>query len=111
MWHIANGVNFDNQESKKQILQRSPFLEFTLIGCDFWLASIPTIFLRFFSCLSKMNRFLKKLFGIFEIAEIVQDTITYTENLNSPRIIKTHLPISMLPPSLLDTAKVLYVGR
>merc|ERR1719270_3168799 len=42
MWHIANGVNFDNQESKKQILQRSPFLEFTLLGCDFWLASIPT---------------------------------------------------------------------
>ena len=25
--------------------------------------------------------------------------------LESPRVIKTHLPIDMLPPTLLDTAK------
>lgn len=29
----------------------------------------------------------------------------------SPRFIKTHLPISLLPPKLLDTAKVVYVAR
>lgn len=29
----------------------------------------------------------------------------------SPRFIKTHLPISLLPPSLLSTAKVIYVAR
>lgn len=29
----------------------------------------------------------------------------------SPRFIKSHLPISLLPPALLDTAKVVYVAR
>lgn len=29
----------------------------------------------------------------------------------SPRFIKTHLPLSMLPPNLLSTAKVVYVAR
>ena len=29
----------------------------------------------------------------------------------SPRFIKTHLPMSLLPPKILDTAKVVYVAR
>jgi hypothetical protein len=33
------------------------------------------------------------------------------EKAPSPRFIKTHLPLSLLPPSLLDIAKVVYVGR
>ena len=86
-------------------------MEFSLLACDWWLASIPTSLLKIFSRLSKLNRFLKKMFGIFELAEIIHDTVAWTENLKSPRIIKTHLPLSMLPPSLLETSKVLYVGR
>ncbi|CAH0723134.1 unnamed protein product, partial [Brenthis ino] len=31
--------------------------------------------------------------------------------LPSPRFVKTHLPLSLLPPKLLDTAKVLYIAR
>ena len=93
------------------ITLRSPFLEFSLLACDWWLASIPTSLLKIFSRVCKLNRFLKKMFGIFELAEIIQDTVAWTENLKSPRIIKTHLPLSMLPPSLLETSKVLYVGR
>lgn len=29
----------------------------------------------------------------------------------SPRFVKSHLPLSLLPPSLLDTTKVVYVAR
>lgn len=29
----------------------------------------------------------------------------------SPRFIKTHLPMSLLPPQVLETAKVVYVAR
>lgn len=32
-------------------------------------------------------------------------------SMPSPRFIKTHLPLSLLNPNLLDTAKVLYVAR
>merc|ERR550534_2968953 len=35
----------------------------------------------------------------------------HVESLPSPRFIKTHHPISMLPPDLLKKAKVIYVGR
>ncbi len=30
---------------------------------------------------------------------------------SSPRYIKSHLPLPMLPPNLLDTAKVIFVAR
>ena len=33
------------------------------------------------------------------------------ENMKSPRVIKTHLPIDMLPPDLLDKARVVFVAR
>ena len=38
-------------------------------------------------------------------------TLDYARNLPSPRIIKSHLPLEMLPPKLLDTCKVVYVCR
>merc|ERR1712212_1148392 len=33
------------------------------------------------------------------------------EKAPSPRLIKTHYPFEMLPPTLLDTCKVLFVSR
>ncbi len=35
----------------------------------------------------------------------------YTEAKERPRLIKTHLPLSMLPDRLLDTCKVVFVAR
>ena len=43
--------------------------------------------------------------------EFVEDSIAFVENTKSPRIIKTHLPLSMLPPNLLDISKVVVVAR
>ena len=41
------------------------------------------------------------------------DIVTMAENMprDKPRLIKTHLPFELLPPNLLDTAKVIYVSR
>ena len=33
------------------------------------------------------------------------------DNFKSPRIIKTHVPLSMLPPNVLETSKVILVAR
>ena len=38
-------------------------------------------------------------------------TVYHAENLPSSRVIKSHLPIEMLPPNLLDTCKVIFVCR
>ena len=81
MWQIVNNVQLDSEESKRQLYLRSPFLEA--------------------GCIRVKGDDVK-----------YTDPLTYAaDQLKSPRIIKSHLPISMLPPNLLDTSKVLYVGR
>ena len=45
------------------------------------------------------------------MARMMFDTVAWTDKCQSPRIIKTHLPLSMLPPKLCEISKVLYVGR
>ena len=39
------------------------------------------------------------------------DSVEFAAKLPSPRVIKSHLPFEFLPPKLLDTCKVIYVGR
>ena len=45
------------------------------------------------------------------MARFNADSVQFTADLKGPRIIKTHLPLSMLPPKLLDTAKVIFCTR
>ena len=45
------------------------------------------------------------------LTRLMQDSVTWTDKAKSPRIIKTHLPMAMLPAQILETAKVIYVGR
>lgn len=44
-------------------------------------------------------------------SEINLPSVEMVNNLPSPRFLKSHLPLSLLPPSLLDTCKVVYVAR
>ena len=37
--------------------------------------------------------------------------MAYTRIMTKPRMIKTHLPLSLLPKKLLDTCKVIFVTR
>ena len=43
--------------------------------------------------------------------EAMIETVKYAALAPSPRVIKSHLPIDMLPPKLLDTCKVIFVCR
>ena len=46
-----------------------------------------------------------------ELNKALTDTLNYANLKSSPRIIKTHLPIGMLPPNILEECKVVYVSR
>ena len=41
----------------------------------------------------------------------MRHSMEYTKKMTRPRIIKTHLPLSLLPEKLLDTCKVIFVTR
>ena len=88
MWQIATGVQLDSQESKMALFLRSPYLEMTKWPVDSSHNVIDA-----------------------EKSKMLQDSVTWIEKLKSPRIIKSHLPMAMLPPNLLDTAKILYIAR
>lgn len=86
VWQIVNGCKFE--EGKKiPLWLRSPFLEFQ---------------------------------GITNLAEhggenflklMAKSSLTLSNEAISPRVLKSHLPMDMLNPNLLDTCKVIYVAR
>ena len=89
-WQIVNDVNIDAL-FKIPLFARSPFIEMEgLIGelRDILEQHLPP-----------------------QAQEMMLESIKLAENMPSPRVIKTHLPLAMLPPHLLDTCKVIFVCR
>ncbi|XP_046447169.1 sulfotransferase 1 family member D1-like [Daphnia pulex] len=84
VWLIANDCDFEG--AKKKLNDRSPFIEFP--------------------CLVPRN-------GEHHYAHLpsIGKQLELVGNLPSPRIIKTHLPLDLLPPQLSETCKVVYVAR
>ena len=99
IWLILNKVNF---EEAKQIKadDRIPYLEMQAImnlkGLKDQMAEgkappMPQVML---------DRFMR-----------MGESLQMAKDLPSPRTIKSHLPLEFLPPKLLDTCKVVFVGR
>ena len=110
IWQIANKVDLVNGELDLQ--QRFPFLEFqTLVDFQHIMPGLR-------------GKIINILFGLKNWWTMLQRTNptswlgypNFTDYLESieedkPRFIKSHLPFSLLPTNLLDTAKVVYVMR
>ena len=88
LWQMSRGCDVTSDESKAQLFTRSPFLGFGgLVGpCEETNKNQPR-------------------------PPFMEDAVAYAETLPSPRIIKSHLPISMLPPKVLETSKVIVMAR
>ena len=104
VWHIMNDVN---KELGRQLplFARSPHLEMeSLHGPKSrpFMDPINTTHGHNSSDDPKHTALMKKIF---------ESSVDMTENLQSPRIIKSHMPFELLPPNLLDTARVIYVCR
>lgn len=94
VWQIANG--FDVEGGKENIFFRAPFFEMSVFVPDGAGGAVPSMDAK--DPASKM-------------AQLNADSVQFSAGLTGQRIIKTHLPLSMLPPNLLDTAKVIFCTR
>ncbi|KAI5632730.1 sulfotransferase domain-containing protein [Phthorimaea operculella] len=81
----------------------------TTLGRRFPYVEVPALFHpRLIERLKEENKDSEtKLQMIEEIASKEKQL----SEMPSPRFVKSHLPMSLLPPTLLDTAKVVYVAR
>lgn len=94
VWNIMNDLN--KELGKLPLYARSPFLE------------RQTLFSKHMIDKTTENLEAKEA---ARVNELYSNSIEHTGKLSSPRIIKTHLPFCLLPPNLLNTAKVIYVCR
>jgi len=96
VWLVSNQLDFDAASKLPQVY-RFPFLE--MESLTYWNEDDRDIEI---DSLQQNVENQPKFFA---------NSMKHVESLPSPRFIKTHHPISMLPPHLLDKAKVIYVGR
>ncbi|KAJ8722505.1 hypothetical protein PYW07_003685 [Mythimna separata] len=102
VWLLANDFDYETALSVP-ITHRYPFLEIYMLYTE-WrkdcLANIDKV-----ESIEKKERILKML-------EVMCQPVTEKlAAMPSPRFIKTHLPMSFLPPNIVDTAKVIYIAR
>ncbi|XP_045532588.1 luciferin sulfotransferase-like [Pieris brassicae] len=96
VWLVANDLDYDTAKSV-YLTERFPFLEFSMMVH-------PTMIQRYLENSHGDEKKQK------EIKIITSHVVKQVEEAPSPRFIKTHLPLSLLSPKLLD-AKVVYVAR
>ena len=92
VWQIVNNVDV-NAAKTIPVQKRAPFVEFE--GLGFHKTNDPNHDGRY--------THPKNDFRL--------NSVKFVENMPSPRVIKTHLPIEMLPPNILDVCKVVFVCR
>ncbi|KAM3963079.1 sulfotransferase 1C4-like [Aphomia sociella] len=97
VWMVAKDLDYAGSDAVP-LTERYPFLEFSIFVH-------PIMKERFIAENSDSEEKLKLL----EL--VTQPGSEQLAGIPSPRFIKTHLPMSLLPPTLLDTARVVYVAR
>ncbi|CAH2240193.1 jg1758 [Pararge aegeria aegeria] len=97
VWMVVNDLDYERSNSIP-LTERYPFLEFSVYVH-------PVMMERFREENKDSERKLKLL------EYVSQPGTEQLVDAPSPRFVKTHLPLSLLPPTLLDRAKVIYVAR
>ncbi|XP_068242966.1 sulfotransferase 1A1-like [Palaemon carinicauda] len=99
IWTMRNSPNLDHPWASKAPLARSPFMDYDMMMRipESGSPSDPIYDMFLEMCPGKNPED-----GVnIQLAGAIPD----------PRTIKSHLPFSLMPPSLLDTSKVVYVAR
>ncbi|KAM3963077.1 sulfotransferase 1A1-like [Aphomia sociella] len=100
IWLLLNNLDY-NTAAKQPVSVRFSFIEFPII---FRCPSVKDWLKKMAEDNPKMKQFYDRVAcDSFHLDSIL--------NAPSPRFIKSHLPLSLLPHTLLDKAKVVYVAR
>lgn len=83
IWLVANDLNFD-EANRRTLLQRFPFIDMSLIVDNH---------------------------TITDATSEKKTSINYVQDQPSPRFIKSHLPLELLPTVVNSDCKVIYVAR
>ncbi|XP_004930400.2 sulfotransferase 1C4 isoform X1 [Bombyx mori] len=97
VWMVANDLDYE-KSAAVPLTQRYPFLEFSI-------CVHPVMKKKF----TEENSYSEDKLKLLE--DVIQPGTDQLASMPSPRFIKTHLPLSLLPPDLLETAKMVYVAR
>lgn len=100
LWTMVHNPDLDHPETDTPILDRSPDISF-----DFVFSTLVAQFIKFEA--------FRKWFADVCPDRREEDGIMLqiTELMSGRRIIKSHLPLSLMAPDFLDTAKVVYMVR
>ncbi|XP_077296310.1 sulfotransferase 4 isoform X3 [Arctopsyche grandis] len=98
VWMIANDLDYDTS-AKIPLTDRFPFFEFSIFVHDETKKEF----------LSENAHDLEKVKMVHHVSSPVWEIL---DKIKTPRFIKTHLPFSLLPPTILTSGcKVIYVAR
>ncbi|CAK1552652.1 unnamed protein product [Leptosia nina] len=97
IWLLKNNLDFDTAK-KTPLGNRFPYLEFSVL--------VHPVYEKF---MIEENK--ESPARLSSVQAALLPSAQKAANIPSPRFIKSHLPLSLLPPGLLDTAKVVYVAR
>lgn len=96
IWMVNNNLDFE-KSADKPLFERFPFIDLDILIHD------------------ELGNEMKLLNTEPEVAKVVKAWKTPVDELlksiPSPRHIKTHIPLSLLPQDILEKAKVIYVAR
>ena len=93
-WLLMNNLNYEKAQDVNQFY-RSPFIEFGGAGLNDDSVNLNEL---------EQSHENTKIF--------MRNAITYTsEIMKDPRLVKTHLPIQMLPTQVQNDQKIIYVAR
>jgi len=94
LWQLTTGCNVDSDKTKEIVFLRVPFIEMKCLAGG----KQPPVPSLAEDTAQRIHAFMTC-------------PVTYTENLEGPRVIKTHLPVSMLPPDVVKVSKVIVINR
>uniref|UniRef100_A0A2A4KBP1 Sulfotransferase domain-containing protein n=1 Tax=Heliothis virescens TaxID=7102 RepID=A0A2A4KBP1_HELVI len=105
VWLVANDLNYE-KAAEIPLPQRYPFLDcfmfFEQDGKERYIKNLEA---------TQPDFDKEKFLELFNMLNTPVTPMLAAVPPTETRFIKTHLPMSLLPPNILDTAKVVYVAR